>query len=77
MAELVDARGLKPRPSKGIGSIPIMSRGDDWVVKVVGCKPIGSPVVGSNPAHLIKVFLFYYKIIFLKKNNILKNINKK
>ena len=54
MAELVDARGLKPRLIEGIGSIPIMSRDDDWVVKVVGCKPIGSPGVGSNPAHLIK-----------------------
>ena len=35
------------------------------MVKVVGCKPIGSPGVGSNPAHLKKEFMFNYKKNFL------------
>ena len=48
------------------------------MVKVVGCKPIGSPAVGSNPAHLKKKdFMNFHKnnyFTFFQKKS-LTNVN--
>jgi hypothetical protein len=48
-----------------------VNRDDDWVVKVIGCKPIGFPGVGSNPTHLNLLGLMF----FLKIKNIFLNDN--
>jgi hypothetical protein len=46
-----------------IRAIRSVSRDDDWVVKVIGCKPIGFPGVGSNPTHLKRMgLMFFFKI---------------
>ena len=40
-----------------------VSRDDDWVVKVIGCKPIGFPGVGSSPTHLkLLGLMFFFKL---------------
>lgn len=67
MAELVDARDLKSRPTLGISSSLIMSRSGGWVVKALGCKLSGTSVVGSNPTRfiIIKEFFHFIKTYFM------------